>query len=166
MKIAFNLLESTVNSDTENIVDQSMIQSVHREATISTKELQNSSSNEDAKETNSSMDSGIFNIAPMRLTFNESVVNSETENIVDQPQFLANDGVSTIEPVYQNVTIRRRRRNRKQRRSTIEPVYQNITPLISIETVADQPVDGVSTIEPIYQNVTIRRKHKKSRHHN
>ena len=171
MKITFNLSESTVNSATANIVDQpqfmdndggSMIQSVHQDAT---KELHKNSSNEEAKETNSSTDSGIFNIAPMMLTFSESIVNSETENLVDQPQFQINDGVSTIEPVYQNVTIQKRRHHRKPRRSTVEPVYQNVTALKSIEAVGDQPFDGVATIEPIYQNRTIRRKHKKSRHH-
>ena len=78
---------------------------------------------------------------------------------------MTSDGVSTIKPVHQNITIRRRRHHRKPRRSTIEPVYQNLAAFNSIEPVGDQPFDGVSMIEPIYQNITVRRKHKKSRHH-
>ena len=171
MKLTFSLSGSTVNFDTENILDQaqfmdkdggSTIQSVRQDAT---KNLPKSSINEEAKERNSNTDSDIFNIAPMRLTFNESVVTYEAENLVDQPQFLTSDGVSAIEPVHQNVTIRRRRHHRKPRRSTIEPVYQNLAAFKSIEAVGDQPFDGVSMIEPIYQNITVRRKHKKSRHH-
>ena len=171
MKLTFNSSESTVNFDTENILDQaqlkdkdggSTIQSVRQDAN---KNLQKHSSSKGAKKTYSNTDSGIFNIAPMRLTFDDSDFHSETENLVHQPQFLTSDGVSTIEPVHQNVTIRRRRHHRKPRRSTIEPVYQNIAAFKSIEAVGDQPFDGVSMIEPLHQNITVRRKHKKSRHH-
>ena len=158
MKLSSNLSESTVKSDTENIVDQpqlvnndegSTIQSVYQKVNKNLQKQQQPMLRK-RRQIRARIQAS-STMAPTRLTFNESVVNSEAdnldsdphsgnENLVDQSQFLASDGVSTIEPVHQNVTIRRRCHHQKPRRSTFEPVYQNIAAFNSIEAVGDQPV--------------------------